>query len=125
MKSYPVEFRQKILESYYNDPISQRQLAKRFRVALSFVEKLLKQYRQTGELAPRTNRSGRKFKLTEEQIVCLSELIEENNDATLAELAEMLQEKTGVKLSVATIGRIALRLRITRKKNSTSSRKRK
>ena len=74
MRAYPVECRQKILECYYNEPISQRQLAKRFRVTLSFVEKLLKQYRQTRNMTPRTNRSGRRLKLTEEQILCLSEL---------------------------------------------------
>jgi transposase len=37
MKAYFTDFRQKILEVYENEQISQRQLAKRFRVALSFI----------------------------------------------------------------------------------------
>jgi transposase len=116
MRAYPIEFRQKILECYYNEPISQRQLAKRFRVALSFVQKLLKQYRETGDIQPKYERCGRHFKLSEQQLIDLGELIEKNNDATLAELAEIFQEKTGISLSVTTVSRMALRLRMTRKK---------
>ncbi len=52
MKAYSADLRQKIIDTHTNEKISQRQLAKRFRVTLSFVEKLLKQYRQTGEIAP-------------------------------------------------------------------------
>ncbi|NJR67436.1 MAG: IS630 family transposase, partial [Synechococcales cyanobacterium CRU_2_2] len=33
MKSYSLDLRQKVIETYENEPISQRQLAKRFRVA--------------------------------------------------------------------------------------------
>ncbi len=124
MKSYPVEFRQKILDCYYNEPISQRQLAKRFCVTLSFVQKLLKQYRETGDLRPKTYRCGRHLKLTPEQMIVLGTLIEENNDATLAELSKLLLERTGIVLSVATVARIAERLRITRKKNYTTTRTR-
>ena len=42
MKFYSVDLRQKIINVYETEPISQRQLAKRFCVALSFVQKLLK-----------------------------------------------------------------------------------
>ncbi|BCU12709.1 MULTISPECIES: helix-turn-helix domain-containing protein [Microcystis] len=124
MKSYPVEFRQKILDCYYNEPISQRQLAKRFCVTLSFVQKLLKQYRDTGDVRPKTYRCGRHLKLTPEQMLVLGELIEENNDATLAQLSKLFLERTGIVLSVATVARIAERLGITRKKNYTTTRKR-
>ncbi len=49
MKPYSIALRQKIIETYENEVISQRQLAKRFRVAFSFVIKILKQYRETGD----------------------------------------------------------------------------
>jgi len=124
MKSYPVEFRQKILDCYYNEPISQRQLAKRFCVTLSFVQKLLKQSRETGDIRPKTYRCGRHLKLTPEQMIALGELIEENNDATLAELSELFWQRTGIVLSVATVARMTERLKMTRPKNSTPSRKR-
>nr|MCC5636399.1 helix-turn-helix domain-containing protein [Nostoc sp. CHAB 5844] len=53
MKAYSLDFRQKIFDTYLLGGISQRQLAKRFGVSLSFVEKLLKQYRETESVAPK------------------------------------------------------------------------
>ncbi|OJJ20685.1 hypothetical protein BI308_20515 [Roseofilum reptotaenium AO1-A] len=66
MKAYSIDLRQKIIDTYYNQPISQRQLATRFCVALSLVQKLLKQYRLTGNVAPQPHRGGVKLKLKEE-----------------------------------------------------------
>ena len=121
MKSYRVELRQKIPDCYYNEPISQRQLAKRFCVALSFGQKLLKQSRETGDIRPKTYRCGRHLKLTQEQMIALGELIEENNDAILTELSELFLERTGIVLSVATAARIAKRLKMNRKKKLYTS----
>ena len=50
MKSYSLDLRQKIVDVYQSESISQRQLAQRFGVAKSFVIKLLKQYRETGDI---------------------------------------------------------------------------
>ena len=47
---------------YHNEPLSQRAIANRFGVALSFVQKLIKQYRETQNIAPRTERCGVKLK---------------------------------------------------------------
>ena len=63
MKSYSIDFRQKIRDLYHNEPLSQRAIANRFCVALSFVQKLVKQYRETQNIAPRTERCGVKLKL--------------------------------------------------------------
>jgi transposase len=40
MKAYSTDLRQKIIETYENERISQRQLAQRFRVTLSFTAHL-------------------------------------------------------------------------------------
>ena len=47
IKTYSIDFRQKIRDVYHNEPLSQRAIANRFCVALSFVQKLVKQYRET------------------------------------------------------------------------------
>ena len=120
MKAYSIDLRQKIVDTYYNQPISQRQLAERFGVALSWVQKLLKQYRLTGNVSPQPYRRGVKLKLNEEQLIILAELIEANNDATLDELCMMLESKTGVKVSRATMGRMTKRLNFTWKKKHYS-----
>ena len=116
MKAYSIDFRQKILDTYHAEPISQKAIAKRFSVALSFVQKLLKQYRETKNITPRTDRCGVKGKLNAEQLLILAELIEENNDATLEELRYLLYEIIGFSVSRATIGRMIKLLNITVKK---------
>lgn len=68
---------------YHKEEISQRQLAKRFCVALSFIERLLKQYRETGEIAPKPHGGGAQLTVTSLQLTRLAEIVEANNDATL------------------------------------------
>ena len=82
------------------------------------------QYRETQNIAPRTERCGVKLKLNAEQLLILAEVIEENNDATLEELRYLLYQKIGFTISVATMGRMAKLLNMTFKKNSLSERKR-
>ena len=68
MKAYSLDFRQKIVDSYFNEDTSQRKVAKRFDVALSFVEKLLKQRRETNDIAPKPHGGGRTPKLNTQQL---------------------------------------------------------
>ncbi len=53
MQPYSLDLRQRIVDTYAEGNTSQRQLAQRFRVAHSFVQKILKQYRETGSLEPK------------------------------------------------------------------------
>ena len=124
MKPYSVDFRQKIIEVYEQENISIRNLAQRFKVAKSFIQKILKQYRETGNIHPQKQGGHPPRKLQEEQLVDLIEIIESNNDATLEELCELLQKKTGVRISRSTMGRITLQLNYSVKKNSARSGKR-
>jgi transposase len=120
MKAYSVDLRQKIVDAYAAGGISQRQLAKQFRVALSFVEKLLKQQRETGSIAPKVRHLQTPTKLNQEQLAVLAELVEANNDATLDELGDALEQKTGVRVSRATVDRMLRKLELTVKKNAAS-----
>ncbi|MBO9998932.1 MAG: transposase [Cyanobacteria bacterium SID2] len=82
MKPYSLNFRQKIIDVYESEPISQRHLAKRFCVAKSSIEKRLKPYRETGSLAPKKRLQQTPIKLSSEQLAVLRRLVEEKNDAT-------------------------------------------
>jgi transposase len=116
MKAYSVDLRQKIIEAYENEPISQRQLARRFRVATSFVTKLLKQYRETGDLNPKP-RPGRPRSLNAEQVEIVQSLVEAKNDISLSELCEELNPHLEGTVSEPTMCRVMQRLNLTRKKN--------
>ncbi len=52
MKAYSLDLRQKIVDAYAEGKISQRQLAKQFRVALSFIEKLVTAHRNCVAVSP-------------------------------------------------------------------------
>ena len=110
MRPYSVDFRQKIIDVWEKEKISIRELAKRFNVAKSFIQKLLKQYQETGDIRPRPQGGSPPTKLNSEQLVILVEIIEANRDATLQELSNLLYEKTQIKVSRATLGRITKKL---------------
>lgn len=122
MQPYSLDFRQKIIKVYEQESISIRKLAQRFCVAKSFIQKLLKQYRETGELSPKKIGGTPARKLHEEQLITLIEIIESHNDATLEELCELLEKKIQVRISRATMGRITTQLNYSVKKNAARSR---
>lgn len=124
MKAYSLDLRRKILDTYKTGGISQRQLAKRFCVTLGFIEKLLKQYRETGSIAPKIRTKQTPPKLNEQQLNVLFEIVEDHNDATLKEIREQLQEKAGITIGISTVDRMLQKMEISLKKNIICLRKR-
>ncbi|MDB9538904.1 transposase [Anabaenopsis tanganyikae CS-531] len=124
MKAYSLDFRQKIFDTYLESGISQRQLAKRFCVSLSFVEKLLKQYRETQSIAPKRRTKQTPTKLNSQQLNILQEIVEAKNDATLGEIRLILQERTGITIGISTVDRMLQKMEISLKKNIARLRKR-
>ncbi|MEH2184022.1 helix-turn-helix domain-containing protein [Nostoc sp.] len=116
MKAYSTDLREKVINAYNNQEGSQRELAKRFSVSLSFVQSLLRRYRSSGTVEAKPHGGGQSAKLNSEQIALVMLLVEEDNDAILVELCERLQQRAGVKISRATMGRITQKLNLTRKK---------
>ncbi len=125
MQPYSIDFRQKIIEVYEQEKISIRNLAQRFRVAKSFVQKLLKQYQKTGDIKPKPQGGNSPPKVQGADLVTLTEIIENNNDATLEELCELLKEQTAIEVSRATMGRISQKLNYTFKKKLSMQPKKK
>jgi transposase len=124
MRPYSLDLRQKIVDAYKTGNISQRQLAKNFGVALSFIETLLKSEREQGNVAPKVRTQQTPTKLNGEQLEVLRQLVETQPDATLAELREQLREKTGVLIGVATVDRmVRLKLGLTCKKKAFTRRR--
>ena len=115
MKAYSLDFRQKILDTYLQGGISQRQLAKRFCVSLSLVEKLLKQYKETQSIAPNLRTKQTSTKLNLEQLNILQEIVEAKNDATLSEIRLIIEEKTGIIIGISTVDRMLRKMKIPRK----------
>lgn len=117
MKPYSLDLRQKIVDRYEEGDISQRELARQFRVAVSFVETLLKRYRETSSVEPKVRTQQTPTKLNEQQLSVLEQLVEAQNDATLEELRHRLEQKTGMSVSCSSINRMLIKLNLSVKKN--------
>jgi transposase len=118
MKAYSLDLREKIIDAHIMEGVSVRKVAKRFRVATSFVETLLKRLRETGDILPKPHGGGPQPKLKAEQIALVATLVEADNDATLAELCDQLAAATSIRVSRSTMGRVVNALGFTRKKKS-------
>ena len=95
-----------------------RQLAKRFKVSLSFIRDLRRQHRETGSVQPKPHAGGAIAKLGQEQLPIVEALVKAQPDALLRELCERFTEKTGVQVSVSTMQRAVIRLELSVKKNA-------
>ncbi len=112
-----VDLRQRVLAAYQAKAGSQRQLAERFQVSLSFVRDLMRHYRQTGSIEPKPHGGGATAKLGDLQLPILQALVEAQPDALLVELCERFAQQTGVEVSVSTMQRAVQRLELSVKKN--------
>jgi transposase len=117
MKPYSLDLRQKILRAYDQKLGSQRALAALFGVSHAFLEQLLRRRRTTGAIAPRPHAGGRQPRCDPAALALVRQLVHAQPDATLAELCAQLQQRRGLRLSVATMCRVLQRLGLPRKKN--------
>lgn len=122
MKPYSSDLRQKIVESYEKQEGSIRQLARRFKVSPDCVRRLLKRFYTEGTIEPKPYTGGNQPLLKSEHLEILTTLVEEDNDATLPQLAQRLKAQTHLQVSGSTISRAITKLRLSRKKNSQSRR---
>jgi transposase len=115
MKAYSLDLRQKILRASEQGLGSQRAIATFFGVSLSCVEKLLRRHRTTGAIAPRPHAGGRRLSCDAAALTQVRHLVHEQPDATLAEVCEQLFAQRGLRVSVPTMGRLVLALKLPRK----------
>lgn len=116
-KPYSLDLRQKIVDAYERGDISQRGLAQQFGVAKSFVQKLLKQHRDTDSIAPKLRKQQTQPKLNAEHRAIVANLVEATNDATLKELCDQLHQQTGVRMGTTTMHNTLKQMELTVKKN--------
>jgi transposase len=67
MTSYSIDFRKKIIEAYEQGQGSIRKIAKRFLVSPDTVQRLIKQYRETGDVSPQKCGSQKRSVLSEHE----------------------------------------------------------
>jgi transposase len=120
MAAYSIDLRQKILQACERRLGSQRALADLFGVSLSFVEKLLRRHRTSGDLAPKPHAGGQRPRLDTAASALVRRLVHDNSDITLEELCTRVADELGVRVSVATMCRRLQRLGLPRKKSRST-----
>jgi transposase len=115
--AYSVDLRERVLAAHERREGSQRRLAERFSVSLGTVSGWLRLAR-LGQRAPRGGGGGH-APLDGADPAILRDLVAEQNDATLAQYAERLAERTGGRcFDPSTLSRALRRLDLPRKKDA-------
>jgi transposase len=114
MGPYSKDLRERVAAAVDHGEGSQREIARRFRVSLTFVFRLLQRRRDTNSLDPKPHRGGPPPALGPDDQQRLDELIREQPDATL----EQLRQRGGFTCSLTTLWRALRRRDLTRKKKT-------
>lgn len=113
MEAYSMDLRQRVVRACDERVCSQRRIADLFGVSLSWVEKLLRRKRQTGSIAPKPHGGGGRPVFDETRLEQLRRLVEDDPDATLAQLRDRL----GLNVSLSVIHRAVVKLGLTYKRS--------
>lgn len=116
MNSYPMELRQRVIDAY-DAGASAAKVAERFCVSGRWVQQLLRRRRETGSIAalPPSGGTG-KIKLDASICTKLVEWLREDNDLTLAQLRDRLND-IGIAVTKPAIWYKLDALQLTFKKN--------
>lgn len=120
--AYSADLRERVLAAHEAGDASQSRLAERYRIGERTLSGWLKAAREEGRRVPKPRRGGRAPVGGERGT--LAELAAERNDATLAEYADLLAERTGVRRSPSTLCRALKALGLVRKKRRPRPRSR-
>lgn len=114
--SYSGDLRRRVIIAWEAKEGSQRQLAERFKVSLSFVRNLLRRYRQNGQIEAKRRGGYQQPTIQNEDLNIIQSLVEEKNDLLLRELCDRYQERTGMRVSIPTMHRAVEKLGLRCKK---------
>ena len=93
MKPYSNDLRRRVIEAIQANTETQEEIAVRFCVSTSFVEKLWHRYRTSGSYEARPHSGGRE-RLLKDAGVVIRRIVREEPDLTLSELAQRVAHET-------------------------------
>jgi transposase len=117
-RTLSLDLRERIVAAYDAEEGTREEVAKRYKVSVGMVKKLLAQRAKTGDLRPRHRFSGRKARLLPEHGAKLKTLIAQEPDLTLAELKARLE----LNCTVAAVHWVVTKLGLTYKKRRSMPR---
>lgn len=124
MRSLSLDLRSRIVALIEAGEHTLGELAELFAVDVSTIWRLWQRYRNTGSIVPKPHGGGMPAKLNAEAVAWLLERIQQQPDATLAELRDQLHDQLGIDCSIMAIFRTLRRQRISRKKKTRHAKER-
>ncbi len=115
-----MDLRQRILEAYLAHEGTWEQIAKRFRVGVATVDRLVGRWKRIHSLAPLRPGPRPHYRIPDSQLTKVKRLLDAKPDSTTQEIADAYAEAAGVRVSRPTMGRAFRRLGYTRKKSRSS-----
>jgi transposase len=119
-RPYADDLRCRILQAYEQGEGSQPQLAQRFRVSVSYVEKIHRQWRRSGKMERIPHHPGRKPRFTEAIRQQLRGWLQQRPDLTLAELQEKLLRQAQLEVSQPALWTVLRKMGWRLKKNHST-----
>jgi Transposase and inactivated derivatives len=119
-RPYDNDLRRKVLAAYAANKGSQGALAELFGVSVGWVEKICRQYRQTGQADRVEQRHGPLSRVDAVAKACLLRAIQDRPDLTLVELQRILAEQQGVRLCLAQVWNVLKRFGVRLKKSHST-----
>ncbi|MBW4679690.1 MAG: IS630 family transposase [Microcoleus vaginatus WJT46-NPBG5] len=120
-RAYSTDIRLRVSAAWQGKEGSQRQLAERFKVSLSYVQRVLGRYRQSAQVEAKRRGATVKPKISSAHLEVVPSLVKEQPDVLLEELRIRFAERTGIRVSVPTMHRAVKRLGLRRKKTLYAS----
>jgi transposase len=120
MQAYSLDLRQRVVAAYENGVETILEVAERFEVSDSFIKKLLRRKRATGDIAPIGHRGGQPRRLSDKHRRWLLKTVLAKPDITLGELRKRLLAEKNLAASVPTLCRALQALNLRRKKSRWS-----
>jgi transposase len=108
-----------VVHAYEQGQGSQRQLAHRFDVSLSFIQSLLQRYRRTGSVKPKPHGGGNPGEIGP-HVALVQHLPPQQPDASLAARCEQLAAAVQVRVGRTTMHRVLGQLGLSREKRRSA-----
>jgi transposase len=122
MEALSLDLRERICGACDECVETRAEVAERFGVSRSFVQKLLRRRKETGSIAAMPHAGGAKASMDGMDLSRLRKLVKAKRDSTLAELCCSLAAAGGASVSVPTMCRVLADLRLRLKKRRSTPR---
>src|SRR6266545_2886459 len=109
--AYSVDLRERVVRAF--------EVAALFGIGEATVHRWKRRHRETGSLDPLPHKSGNPPRVTPEQWQVVQQIVKEESDLTIPEVAEEFWRRSGTKVSCSAMGRTLRQLGLTRKKGSS------